>query len=171
VSNETGIADGTPVVICWYEDGQLTALADDGDGNGEPDMYLYGPDVRELVEAGRDVHGPTVRAVTIREFRKLAGEEVLEEFPKLARHRGTPGYASLLELAENLVDGNIQAEIDLDLEEIPWDEPDAWGENGCAEYSALLGMDTGSWREDGHGGAEWVTFDDDEDGEPDADEE
>ncbi len=162
MSSETDIADGTPVVVCWYEDGQFTALAD---------VYLFGPEVRELVRAGRDVHGPTVRAVTIREFRKLAGEEVLEVFPKLARHRGTPGYTSLLELAENLVDGNLPGEIDLDLAETPWDEPDAWAENGCPEYGALLGMDAGSWREDGHGGTKWMSFHDDEDRAANADEE
>jgi hypothetical protein len=162
VSNETDIADGTLVVICWYEDGQLTALADDANENGEPDVYLYGPDVRELVEAGRDVHGPTVRAVSVPKFRKMAGEEVLEDFPKLARYRGTPGYASLLELAENLVDGGMRAEIDLDLEETPLDEPDAWAENGCAEYGALLDMDAGSWREDVHGGALWVEYEDED---------
>jgi len=153
VSSGTDFSDGTPVVICWYDGGQLTALADDGNENGEPDVYLYGPDVRELVEAGRDVHGPTVRAVTVREFRRMAGEEVLNDFPKLARYRGTPGYEQLLYLAETLVDGDIPSEIELDLEETPWDEPDAWAENGCAEYGALLGMDAGSWREDEHGHA------------------
>jgi hypothetical protein len=128
-------------------------LADDGNENGEPDLYLYGPDVQEVVEAGRDVYGPTVRAVTIREFRKMAGEEALNDFPKLARHRGTPGYEQLLYLAETLVDGDIPSEIEQDLLDTPWDEPDAWAENGCAEYGALLGMNAGSWREDEHGHA------------------
>ena len=153
MSSGTDISDGTPVVICWYDGGQLTALADDGKENGEPDVYLYGPDVRELVEAGRDVHGPTVRAVTVREFRKMAGEEALNHFPKLARYRGTRGYEQLLYLAETLVDGDMRAEIELDLEEIPWDEPYAWAENGCAEYGDVLGMDAGSWREDEQGHA------------------
>jgi hypothetical protein len=158
VSDETEIADGTPVVVCWY-DGGLTALADDGIENGEPHVYLYGPDVRELVEAGRDVHGPTVRAVTVPEFRKMAGEEALNDFPKLARYRGTPGYEQLLCLAETLVDGGIPGEIEQDLAETPWDEPDAWAANGCAVYGAMLGLEAGSWREDEHGGAEFVEND------------
>jgi hypothetical protein len=161
MSNETDIADGTPVIICWY-DGGLTALAGDGNEDDEPTVYVYGPDVRELVEAGRDVHGPTVRAVTVWEFRKMAGEEALNEFPKLARYRGTPGYERLLELTETLLDGDLRDQIEIDLEETPWDELDAWAENGCAEYGAWLGMDPGTWVEDTRGGAEWVTFDDDE---------
>lgn len=155
MSDGTDIADGTPVIVCWYDDG-LIALTDDGNENGEPDVYLYGPDVRELVEAGRDVHGPTVRAVTVPEFRKMAGEEMLNAFPELARYRGTPGYEQLLYLAETLADGGIPGEIEQDLAEIPWDEPDAWAENGCAEYGALLGMNPGTWREDEHGRAEFI---------------
>ncbi|HWG60169.1 MAG TPA: hypothetical protein VG253_00520 [Streptosporangiaceae bacterium] len=161
MSNETDIADGTLVVICWYEDGQLTTLVDDGSENGEPDLYVYGREAREAVKALADVTGTAVRAVTVSEFRKMAGEAALNDFDKLARHRGRPDYRPLLELAETLLDGGIPDEIELDLEETPWDELDAWAENGCTEYGALLGLDPGTWVEDTRGGAEWVTFDDD----------
>jgi hypothetical protein len=63
------------VVIAAYDGDQLVALGDNDDG--EPNVYLYGdPEVRELVAA----HGPTARAVTFHEFRKLAGEEMLSVF-------------------------------------------------------------------------------------------
>jgi hypothetical protein len=88
--------------------------------------------------------------------------DAFNEFPALAVHEGTPDFERVLYLAMNLLDGDMPGEIEMDVEEAPWDEPDAWAENGCTEYGPMLGRDPGTWREDTHGGAAWVTFEDED---------
>jgi hypothetical protein len=156
--------DPTLVVIVTDGSHGLIALGDDDNDNGEPNLYRPDdPEIRALLAE----FGPGARAVSLAEFRTLVGEEALNDFPLLARYRGTPGYEQLLCLAETLLDGGMLGEIELDLEETPWDELDAWAENGCEEYGGLLGIDPGTWREDTRGGAAWVTFDDDGNDEDD----
>jgi hypothetical protein len=149
-------SDPTLVVIVTDSSHGLIALGDDNNDNGEPNLYRPDdPKVRALLAE----FGPGARAVSLAQFRTLVGEEALNDFPKLARYRAAAGYEQLLHLAETLVDGDIPGEIEQDLEETPWDEPEAWAENGCAEYGALLGMDAGSWREDQHGHAVFSEYD------------
>jgi hypothetical protein len=91
----------------------------------------------------------------------MAGEEALNDFEELARHRGTPDYGPLLRLADELLDGGMRIEIEMDLEELCWDEPDEldeWAADGFTEYGARLSRDPGTMREGTHGGPVWVAF-------------
>jgi hypothetical protein len=145
VSDDLEPSDESLVVIAAIKDGELVVLGDE-EHDDEAAVYLSGdPDVPGLVDAARKVYGPSARAMPVKEFRKLAGEEALEEFPLLARYRGTTDYEPLLYLAETLMDGYIEGQIEMDLAEIP-DDPDERAE--WLEY-----MNRAGWIEDVHGHA------------------
>jgi hypothetical protein len=67
-------ADGTLVVIVAEDsDGKLVILPDE-DHQDEAAVYLDGdPEIAAVLEAARKVHGPSARAVSVTEFKKLAG--------------------------------------------------------------------------------------------------
>jgi hypothetical protein len=133
---------------------ELVVLGDE-EHDDEAAVYLSGdPDLPGLVDAARKVYGPSARAMPVKEFRKLAGEEALEEFPLLARYRGTTDYQPLLYLAETLMDGYIEGQIEMDLAEIP-DDPDERAE--WLEY-----MNRAGWIEDVYGHAVHEEPDEDE---------
>ncbi len=73
VSDDLEPSDEALVVIVAEDNGKLVVLPDE-EHDDEAAVYLSGdPDVQELVEAARNVYGPTARAMPVDEFKKLAG--------------------------------------------------------------------------------------------------
>jgi hypothetical protein len=66
-------ADGTLVVIVAEDsDGKLVVVPDE-EHDDEAAVYLDGdPEISGLVEAVREVYGPSARAMPLDEFKKLA---------------------------------------------------------------------------------------------------